>query len=73
MDGLFYPDIAFYKDPIQTGFLMTFRKSYSRTGIVNRSGKNRNLEDSYSKKGGNAPQATDLQRDLNPPQAAHYL
>jgi hypothetical protein len=26
--------VAFYVGPIQTGFLMTFQKSYSRTGIV---------------------------------------
>jgi hypothetical protein len=44
--------IAFYVGPIQTGFLMTYRKSYGGTGIVipvrkaNRSGKNRNPEDS---------------------------
>ncbi len=44
--------VAFYVGHIQTGFLMTFRKSYGGTGIVipvkkrHRSGKNRNLEDS---------------------------
>jgi hypothetical protein len=26
--------VAFYVGPIQTGFLMTFRKSYGGTGIV---------------------------------------
>jgi hypothetical protein len=26
--------VAFYIGPIQTGFLMTFRKSYGGTGIV---------------------------------------
>jgi hypothetical protein len=26
--------VAFYVGPIQTGFLMTFRKSYGVTGIV---------------------------------------
>jgi hypothetical protein len=46
--------VAFYVSPIQTGFLMTFQKSYGGTGIVipvkkkrHRSGKNRNPEDSY--------------------------
>jgi hypothetical protein len=30
----FIPYVASYVNPIQTGFLMTFRKSYGRTGIV---------------------------------------
>ena len=34
MDGSFNSDIASYVGPIQTGFLMTFRKSYGGTGIV---------------------------------------
>jgi len=50
---LFDSSVAFYKGPIQTGFLMTFQKSYGRTGIVipakkhHRSKKNRNPEDFY--------------------------
>jgi hypothetical protein len=45
--------VASYVGPIQTGFLMTFRKSYNGTGIMfpvkkhHRSRKYRNPEDSY--------------------------
>jgi hypothetical protein len=45
--------VAFYVGPIQTGFLMTFQKSYGGTGIVipvkkaPQEQKNRNPEDSY--------------------------
>jgi hypothetical protein len=52
LSNKFISYVAFYIDPIQTGFLRGFQKSYGRTGIVipvkkvHRNGKHRNPEDS---------------------------